>query len=34
MFKTNLSEHKKIRGSTRKIWGNCLRMAHRVCGPG
>ena len=34
MFKTNLYEHKKIRGSTKKIWGNCLRMAHRVCGPG
>jgi len=34
MFKTNFSEHNKIWGATNKIWGNCPRMPHRVCGHG
>jgi len=34
MFKINFSKHNKIWKSTKKIWGNCPRMPHRVCGPG
>jgi len=34
MFKTSFSEHNKICGVTKRFGANCLRMPHRVCGPG
>jgi len=34
MFKTKLLEHSKILGGTKKIWGNCPRIPHRVWGSG
>jgi len=34
MFKTNFSEHKKILGGTKNIWGNCPQMPHCVYGRG
>jgi len=34
MFKTNFSGHNKIWGGTKRFGCNCLRMLHRVSGPG
>jgi len=34
IFETNFSEHNKIWGAQKRFGGNCLRMPHRVVGPG
>jgi len=34
MFKTNFSEDNNIWGAQKRFGNNCLRMPHRVCGPG